>query len=79
MSVICVTAEAGSAKRQLTLRKGARSGKPDALLHHSDRGSQYTSEQWITSRLFRNVHHRGFWPQQLAVVWDQHLIADLAE
>ena len=22
-----------------------RRGKPDALLHHSDRGSQYTSEQ----------------------------------
>jgi putative transposase len=21
-------------------------GKPDALLHHSDRGSQYTSEQF---------------------------------
>ena len=23
-----------------------RRGKPDALLHHSDRGSQYTSEQF---------------------------------
>ncbi len=23
-----------------------RRGKPDALLHHSDRGSQYSSEQW---------------------------------
>ena len=23
-----------------------RQGKPDALLHHSDRGSQYTSEQF---------------------------------
>jgi len=25
---------------------GAACGKPDALLHHSDRGSQYTSEQF---------------------------------
>ena len=25
-----------------------RRGKPDALLHHSDRGSQYTSEQFRT-------------------------------
>jgi putative transposase len=25
-----------------------RRGKPDALLHHSDRGSQYTSEQFQT-------------------------------
>ena len=24
-----------------------RRGKPDALLHHSDRGSQYTSEQFL--------------------------------
>jgi putative transposase len=24
----------------------SRQGKPDALLHHSDRGSQYTSEQF---------------------------------
>jgi hypothetical protein len=26
---------------------------------------------------FRQVaHHHGFWPQQLAVAWDQHLIAE---
>jgi hypothetical protein len=31
----------------------------------------------ITSRLFRNVHHRAFWTQQLAVARDEHLIADL--
>src|SRR5215510_4363499 len=24
-----------------------------------------------SSRLFRNAHHHGFWPQQLAVVWNQ--------
>src|SRR5215470_16025864 len=24
-----------------------------------------------SSRLFRNAHHHGFWPQQLAVAWDQ--------
>jgi transposase InsO family protein len=27
-------------------RQPYRRGKPDALLHHSDRGSQYTSEQF---------------------------------
>jgi len=27
----------------------------------------------IISRRFRNVHHRRFWRQQLAVAWDQHL------
>ena len=29
-----------------------RRGKPDALLHHSDQGSQYTSQQFAT--LMRN-------------------------
>jgi putative transposase len=33
-----------------------RRGKPDALLHHSDQGSQYTSEQfqrlWPTAASF---------------------------
>jgi hypothetical protein len=24
-----------------------------------------------SSRLFRNAHHHGFWPQQLAVVWNR--------
>jgi hypothetical protein len=33
----------------------------------------------IMSRLFRNVHHHGFWPQQLAVAWDRLLIAEPAE
>src|SRR5262249_48719379 len=28
------------------------------------------------SRLFRNAHHHGFWPQQLAVAWDRLLIAE---
>jgi hypothetical protein len=31
----------------------------------------------ISFRLFRNVQHHRFWQQQLAVAWDQHLIADL--
>jgi hypothetical protein len=31
----------------------------------------------IMSQRFRNVHHRRFWRQQLAVAWDQHLIAEL--
>ena len=30
----------------VVLRIRRRRGKPDALLHHSDRGSQYTSEQF---------------------------------
>src|ERR1700684_2177842 len=30
----------------LTLMAVWRRGRPDALLHHSDRGSQYTSEQF---------------------------------
>jgi putative transposase len=28
-----------------------RRGKPDALLHHSDRGSQYTESGLLTARL----------------------------
>jgi putative transposase len=28
------------------MSQGFRLGKPDALLHHSDRGSQYSSEQF---------------------------------
>jgi len=32
-----------------------RRGKPDALLHHSDRGSQYTSEQF--QRLLADPRH----------------------
>jgi hypothetical protein len=27
-------------------------------------------------RLDCNAHHHCFWPQQLAVAWDQHLIAE---
>src|SRR6516164_5254853 len=30
----------------------------------------------ILSRRFRNAHHHGFCPQQLAVAWDQHLITE---
>jgi hypothetical protein len=30
----------------------------------------------ISSRRFRDAHHHGFWPQQLAVAWDQLLIAE---
>ena len=32
--------------RSSTCSRGVWCGKPDALLHHSDRGSQYTSEQF---------------------------------
>jgi putative transposase len=35
-----------SGKRDLLGRSIWRRGKPNALLHHSDRGSQYTSEQF---------------------------------
>jgi len=38
-----------------------RRGKPDALLHHSDRGSQYTSEQF--QRLMAVARQSG---------WDSH-------
>ena len=30
----------------------------------------------IASRRFRDAHHHGFWPQQLAVAWDRLLIAE---
>jgi putative transposase len=37
-----------------------RRGKPDALLRHSDRGSQYTSEQF--QRLNDRDHHQSLQP-----------------
>ncbi len=39
----------------VTTRLLARRGKPDALLHHSDQGSQYSSEQFQT--LLQFVRH----------------------
>ena len=51
-----------------------RRGKPDALLHHSDRGSQYTSEQFqrlmadhsVTCSMSRsgNCWHRAMSPME---------------
>jgi transposase InsO family protein len=36
-----------------------RRGKPDALLHHSDRGSQYTSDRRVSAatRIHRRLFH----------------------
>ncbi len=39
---------AGLRLSQSLLMATWRHGRPDALLHHSDRGSQYTSEQFRT-------------------------------
>ena len=46
----------------------ARRGKPDALLHHSDQGSQYTSDQFqrLLGRAWRGLQYqpRGQHPGQ---------------
>jgi putative transposase len=42
-----------------------RSGKPDALLHYSDRGSQYTSEQF--QRLMADKGERACINMEIAV------------
>jgi putative transposase len=42
-----------------------RSGKPDARLHHSDRGSQYTSEQF--QRLMADNGERAYINMEIAV------------
>jgi len=36
----------GNRSALISGRLEARCGKPDALVHHSDRGSQYSSEQF---------------------------------